>query len=157
MWTVSEVKYFFLWAALLILGGCSLNNMPMAKATYAPISDAALYRQIAAIPGVTAVDLHWTNGFDNPNGYSGDVYARKASDGLSTLDRVLAILRQGHPGASLAGVQVAVQGEFTVSPPDVGLWSESDYQGRYGPQPGTGVPPDTPLRRFGDPVNTPKS
>lgn len=148
---------FLSLAALLVLGGCSLNDLPMPKATYAPISDAMLYQQIAEIPGVTDVDLHWTNGFDNPNGYSGDVYAREGSDCLAILDRVLAILRRGHPGTSLAGVQVAVQGEFTVSPPDAGLWSESDYQKRYGPQPGTGVPPDTPLRPLGDPVNTPKS
>lgn len=131
--------------ALFLLAGCSLNNMPTPRATYSPVSDVSLYRRVANIPGVTGVELRWTNGFDNPNGYGGTVYAGRDSDDVAILDQVLAILRQGRPGADLDAIEVWRMGSYPVFPSEFGLKGQADYTARYGPQPGTGVPPATPL------------
>jgi len=132
--------------ALVVLSGCSLSNLPTPRATYRPVPDPALCARIAAIPGVTGVDLRWSNGFDNPNGYRGSIHIKAHTDAVQVLDRALAILRQGHPAADLGGLEVAPDGSFATSPLDVGLMTQADYTARYGPQPGTGIPPPTPLR-----------
>lgn len=141
------MRRFFAIVGLVVFAGCSLNNMPSPVANYRPVPDARLYASVADISGVTSVDLTWTNGFDNPNGYGGDIRVRRDVDVVEILDRALAILRQGRPGASLGGIQVAPEGAFAISPTDFGLWTESDFTARYGHQPGSGLPPPTPLRR----------
>jgi len=132
---------------LLSLMGCSLANPPTPRATYRPISDEILRARIAALAGVTRVELRWSNGFDNANSYGGVVEVGRDVEPIAVLDRVLAILRLGRPGADLGGVRVARPSALDVSATLVGLWSQADYTARYGPQPGTGVPPPTPLIR----------
>ena len=141
------MRGIFIVLMLSVLGGCSLDNLPTPRATYAPVADATLYARIAAIPGVTAVDVRWTNGFDNPNGYRGTIDVRANANEVQILDRALAILRQGRPSADLGGLEVAREGAFVVFASDFGLWTQSDYTARYGPQPGSGLPPPTPLQR----------
>lgn len=130
----------------LALAGCSLSNLPTPRATYGPVPDERLYREIAKIPGVSRVELRWTNGFDRPNGYRGRVYTRRGIDAVNVLDHALAILRQGRPGASFGGFEVVPDSGFALGPSHVGLETQADYTARYGPQPGTGLPPPTPLR-----------
>lgn len=130
---------------LLAVAGCSLGNLPTPRATYRPTPDAELYARIASLPGVTGVKIRWTNGFDFPNGYRGTIDARRGTNGASILDHALAILRQGRAGASLTGLEVAPEGEFAVFPSEFGLKGQADYTARYGPQPGAGLPPATPL------------
>lgn len=132
---------------MIALTGCSLGNMPTPRATYAPVPDARLLERLALIPGVTHATLRWSNGFDNPNGYHGSIDAGRGADAAAILDRALALLRQGRPGADLGGIHVAPASEFAVWPTDFGLWTQADYTARYGPQPGTGLPPSTPLIR----------
>jgi hypothetical protein len=129
------------------LTGCSLDNLPTPRATYRPVIDAALYARIGQVPGVTDVRVRWTNGFDFPNGYRGIIAVRRGGDAADVLDRVLAILRQGRAGAALDGIKVAATGTVGVFAEDFGLVTQADFTARYGPQPGTGVPPPTPLQR----------
>lgn len=138
------MKYLGL-AVLLVLAGCALNNPSTPRTTYAPIPDRTLYARIAKVPGVTKVDIGWVNRFGEANTYVGDVEVRAGIDQVRVLDRSLAILRQGRPGAFLA-IQVFRPGSTAISPQDFGLWSIADYESRYGPQPGAGVPPPRPLR-----------
>lgn len=133
--------------ALFVIAGCSLGNVPTPRATYAPVPDAILYQSLAQIPGVARVDVGWTNGFDNANGYGGTIYARRGADEVDILDRALAILRQGRPSAYLGAIEVARPDAFVIFASDVGLWTPADFTARYGPQPGTGVPPPNPLKR----------
>ncbi|MGN6721836.1 MAG: hypothetical protein ACTHJM_04415 [Marmoricola sp.] len=129
----------------------------MPRASYAPVADVRLYARIATIPGVVRAGVRWSNSFDFPNGYRGTVYVVRAADATTILDRSLAILRQGRPGADLGGIEVLPEGAFATFPSMFGLETQADYTARYGPQPGSGTPPRTPLMRVGDPVNTPQS
>jgi len=141
-------RLLLLAAAAWLVSGCSSGGSP-ARAAYVPVPDSVLYSRIAHLPGVTHADLGWTNKFGHPNAYGGVIDVRRGVDPVHVLDEVLAILWTGRPGASLQGVIINPQGEDEVFTTTVGLGSPSALAARYGPQPGNGVPPPTPLKRSG--------
>lgn len=130
--------------AFVVLAGCS-HGPTASKPTYTPVPDAVLYARIAKINGVESSDLNWVNRFGQSNSYGGDIHVRAGVDAAHVLDEALAILRMGRPGAFYTSVEVFQPGASAISPTDFGLWSQADYTQRYGPQPGTGLPPQTPL------------
>lgn len=134
--------------ALLSCVVCGCSSSPKAvKAPYTPIPDSVLFARIATLPGVVRSDLTWVNRFGDSNSYGGQVRVRAGVDGVHILDSILAILRQGRAGAFYGAVEILEPRQFAITPTDFGLWSQADYTARYGPQPGTGVPPSTPLNR----------
>lgn len=84
--------------------------------------------------------LKSTTGFQEGNGYSGYITLADEADPAAVIDATLAILWQGLPDAEYGLVQWIRDGEG-YRETDVGLTTREDLQGRYGPQPGTGVPP----------------
>jgi hypothetical protein len=141
------MRAIFLTLVLGVLSGCFLSSPPTPRATYRPVPDRQLYARIAKLPGVVGVHLNWKNGFENPNSYGGEIRSARGADKIEILDRALAILRQGRPGASFGGLEVVPPDDFVLGPGHLGLLGPADYTARYGPQPGTGVPPPTPLQR----------
>lgn len=139
------MRRLILVVVTLAVAGCSLDNLPTPRATYRPVPDAQLYSRIMRIPGVVGAELRWTNGFDSPNGYGGTIDGERTANAAMILDRALAILWQGRPGADLGAIEVISKGDLAVFPSEFGLKGQADYAARYGPQPGTGVPPATPL------------
>lgn len=143
-------------ALLLALVACSLSSPETPRATYTPTPDTALYVRIAKIPGVINVDIGWVNRFGDTNTYVGRIRVRRGIGQVSILDQSLAILRQGRPGAFLV-IQVFRRGSPAITPQDFGLRSIADYESRYGPQPGSGLPPPRPLKRSVTHSTDPKS
>lgn len=130
-------------ALCVALASCGGTDEPKGPG-YTPISDKVLFTQIAAIPGVTKVDIEYVDTFENSNGYIGTVDVRTGADAVGVLDQVLAILRQGR---WRAGMQVVVlQGGRQISTSALGLNAPTDRRltERYGPQPGNGTPPESP-------------
>ena len=77
----------------------------------------------------------------NPNSYGGTVtVARDATHVSRIVDRTCAILWQGHPDVSVL-FEVALPDGSLVSSTSYHLASPDDLEQRYGPQPGTGEPP----------------
>lgn len=108
---------------------------------YTPLADSTLYTQIAGLPGVTAVDIEWRDEFGNSNTYVGTVTVDSSVDPRATLDHAVAILRQGRPDA-LMTVQVIQDGVATQLSALGISGTDPDLTERYGPQPGTGEPPE---------------
>ena len=127
----------------ILLTSCGSSTAPGGRA-YRPEPDRTLFAHIAMIPHVTRVDLGYADRFGSSNAYSGTVYVDAQADPKRVLDRVLAILWQGHPDAGLEAVQVQPAKGAAVSVIDLGLDSPAALRARYGPQPGPGTPPATP-------------
>ncbi len=123
------------------LGACDGGGEDPPPPGYTPIPDKDLFAQVAALPGVTKSDISYSESVGTPNDYIGRVEVESAVDALAILDQVLAILRQGEPGAAIT--VVAVQDGVQISPRELGLLSttDEDLTERYGPQPGDGKPP----------------
>jgi hypothetical protein len=133
-------------ALTCLLGGCGKDD-----ADYTPKEAATLFAEIAAMPGVTEVHLeeYGPSGIgEHRSAYQGYVQVDDAADPLQVLDRVLAILWQGIPGADLSSVRVH-QGDALYDAAYVGL-GDPLLTKRYGSQPGTGEPPadQPPLRKY---------
>lgn len=107
----------------MALAACGGSDEPKGPG-YTPIPDKQLFAQIAAIPGVTTVSLSYRDEFGNSNDYVGEIRVDPAADAAVVLDHAFAILRQGRWRASMS--LFAVQNE------------------RYDPQPGNGLPPESP-------------
>lgn len=129
----------------LLLVGC--GRAEPADPGYRPVPDEELFSRIAALPEVTEVDIDFVDTVTNGRTYIGDIQVTPEAEPLAVLDRAIAILRQGRYGASM-GLSVLRPGptgrlrvthgfELGISP------SEPDLTERYGPQPGTGEPPET--------------
>lgn len=109
---------------------------------YMPKKDDVLFAEIASIKGVTEVNVHGNEsagvGGSRP-AYNGQVVVDASADPLLVLDQVLAILWQGMPGADLSGVDVRQVDAFYGT--EAVRLGDNRLKERYGPQPGTGVPP----------------
>jgi hypothetical protein len=127
--------------ALLLVAGCGSSAPKDPHATYAPVPDAQLFKQIRKLPGVVSADVSYKSDF-NGTGYYGNVSVRHGIDQLSTLDRVFAILWKGRPGVLPFSLEVDEPGKPLVNSLDLDLNSYADWVHRYGPQPGDGQPPD---------------
>ena len=132
---------------LLLLTGCLLGGGgqadpdPSPSPAYDPVPDDQLFAQVARLDGVRAVDLDYVDTFANPNSYGGTVtVARDATHVSRIVDRTCAILWQGHPDVSVL-FEVALPDGSLVSSTSYHLASPDDLEQRYGPQPGTGEPP----------------
>ncbi len=150
-------SHALLAATLVTLAGCGLaGTAPDApgassSASYAPRPDAELYAAIRALEGVTDVRI---DDRDDINGraYLGDVFVAAGTPvqtAVGLLDHANAILWQGRPNAVL---NISV---VSGTPQDVHPMAEQAALGlsqsgpswlkaareRYGPQPGTGLPP----------------
>jgi len=123
----------------LLLAGCTSETPP--GPSYTPVPDEVLFAQVAALPGVASQHLEYLDDFGNPNVYSGTVEAAKGVDPRRLLDAVLALLRTGHPNAGLAVAVSSRSLGSQVGPDSLGLFLKDDFERRYGPQPGDGVPP----------------
>lgn len=129
-------------ALLLALTSCATDPKPGAD--YRPAkTDAQIYREIAALPHITDVDIQWVDDFSQGNTYTGEVTVTAERYIVETLDHVNALLRQGRFGAyPSVGV---VGNNLDISLDSVGLSASGAIEDRYGPQPGTGEPPANPL------------
>lgn len=124
---------------LAALSGCTGSTAEPVG--YTPVPDEQLFEQVGALPGVRAVDLEYQDTFAHPREYSGDVTVGRGVDPVEALDAVSAILWQGRPGPT---VIVTVRGPRGVllDSTSVDLIGGSDFEERYGPQPGTGKVPE---------------
>lgn len=136
----------FLLAATLVFAACGSPGKDPDVPAYEAVPDSEIFAAVSELPGVTGHTLSFdADSFGRANNYSGTVTAERGTDGRALLDQVLALLWQGHLGASY-GVAVEVDGDPLVTPRRIGLELRSDWPDRYGAQPGTGVPPtDKPL------------
>ena len=89
-----------------------------------------------------SVDLEYTNTFMHPGEYSGDVTVGRGVDPVETVDAVSAILWQGRPDPTVILTVRGPQGVLLTSS-SVSLLGGSEFEERYGPQPGTGEVPGT--------------
>jgi hypothetical protein len=115
---------------------------------YQPVPDDLLYAQVAALPHLSKiVDMGHSKGkFMELEAY----YARVDSDGqvnpYELVDQICAIFHQGAPGASTE-VRVHLRNpdgsaaDLQFSSSELKTWLAQDRIARYGPQPGTGLPP----------------
>ena len=141
--TVSRILILVVGVAFCVaLAGCGGSDEPKGPG-YTPIPDKELFAQIAAIPGVTKVEIEYVDTFENPNDYIGAVDVRTDADPVGALDQALAILRQGRWQASMQ--VVVLQGGRQTSTSSLGLNAPTDRRltERYGPQPGNGMPPES--------------
>jgi hypothetical protein len=130
-------------AVLAALSGCTGSTAEPAG--YDPVPDEQLFEQVGALPGVRAADLEYKDTFAHPSEYSGDVTVGRGVDPVETLDAVSAILWQGRPEPTVVVTVRGPQGVLLDST-SVNLIGGSDFEDRYGPQPGTGeVPEDAEL------------
>ena len=135
-----------LLATAFVFAACSPPGKGRDVPAYEAVPDNEIFAAVSELPGVTGHTLSFdADSFGRANNYSGTVTAERGTDGRVLLDQVLALLWQGHLGASY-GIAVEVDGAPLVTPRRIGLELRSDWPDRYGPQPGTGVPPtDKPL------------
>ena len=144
-----------LLAVLTLLGACTIpSSRPSPTATYTPVPDAELYRRIAALPHVTNVIIDYSDSFSNGSRYDGGLTTDGQENPYLTLDQTIAILRQGVLRAYISidldfpGPDGRTETAFSSRFPGD---TESDLSQRYGPQPGSGIPPASP------PVPTPSN
>lgn len=143
-----------LLAVLTPLTGCasSDHSRPHPTVSYTPVPDAELYRRIAALPHVTDVKIGYSDDFPNGSRYRGAVYTDGQENPYLIRDQANAILRQG---VLRAHISIDVYFPGPDSRPELAPGGrffsqvESDLEQRYGPQPGSGIPPASP------PVPTP--
>ena len=128
-------------AALLLLAACATKSGP-ARPGYTPVPDSVLYHRIAAIHGVTSVHVVYAADWVAGQRYAGTVDVSDSKDALRILDEAFAILRMGHYDAGLYVDVVEPSGRH-LGRRSLGLHSDQDVAARYGPQPGSGVPPST--------------
>ncbi len=133
-------------ALLLCTSGCTGSRTEPVD--YEPVEDERLFSEIEDLPGVRSADLEYTDTFAHPSEYSGDVTIGRDVDPVATIDAVSAILWQGRPDPTVVVTVRGPEGTLLDST-SVNLIGGSDFEERYGPQPGTGeVPPDAePLPR----------
>jgi len=142
-----------------LLTGCA-PAFPRSPArptpTYTPVPDADLYRRIAALPHVKRANIGYTKRtFEINESYGGRIYTDGQENPFLTLDKAAAVLRQGRHGVP---IEVDVEflnpdGQEELALDD--LWFQDmlmfSPEVRYGPQPGSGIPPASP------PVPTPSN
>lgn len=132
--------------AAVLLGGCGRDEPD--DPGYSPVPDDQLYSRIAELPEVTDVDVDFVDDVTNGRTYIGGIEVTRTADPLAVLDQAIAILRQGRYRASmgLSVLRPAPSGKLEVTYGfELGIApSEPDLTERYGPQPGTGQPPETP-------------
>ena len=134
---------------LLVLTSCVLGGDgaadPGPSPTYDPVPDAQLFDRVARLDGVRSADLDYVDTFANPNSYGGTITVDPGAKHVERIvDQACAILRQGHPDASIV-LDVALPDSSTVSTVAYDVAFPEDLEKRYGPQPGTGqVPDDAP-------------
>jgi hypothetical protein len=121
-------------AAVVMLSGClrGVGDDASDSAPEGSVSDAALFDQIANLPGVASADLVFQHPMGYSAAYAGRVTIDAGADPLCVLDEALSILHQGRLDVDLG---ILVEG------PDMtyGLLSLVGHDGsaeeRYGPQP----------------------
>jgi hypothetical protein len=130
-------------AAILSALASGCTTAPSEPSGYTPIPDAVLFAQITALPHITKiVNLSYSKEFGMLNGYSADIDTDGEAEPNAFIDSVFAILYQGKYGAS-----ISISITAPAIPKEGGPGSrsyfllESTIRGRYGPQPGTGLPP----------------
>lgn len=124
--------------ALVLLAACRTSSGD-DEPDYTPIPDAELFAQIGRLPGVSDVDISYSKDFGN-TGYIGQIAVAAGTDPVATLDHAYAILRQGRYRASITVVAVQNGKQFSTIELGTGS-SNAELTKRYGPQPGTGEPP----------------
>ena len=125
------------------LAGCGGSDEPKGPG-YAPIPDKQLFAQIAAIPGVTTVGLSYRDEFGNSNDYVGEIGVDPAANAATVLDHAIAILRQGRWRASMSLFAMQNERRISTNVLDMNAPTDRRLTERYGPQPGNGLPPESP-------------
>ncbi len=131
---------------LAVVGRLVLRSQDPAEAAYAPVPDTRLYAEIGALRGIAGVQVSYDDR-PVPAVYSGTVTVGPGRRLCPVLDQVYAILRQGHPGATI-DVTVVKQGarhQRSLRMEQVDEVVAADPGSRYGAQPGTGEPMDDRL------------
>ena len=133
---------------LALLGRLLIGSQDPAEPTYSALPDSRLFADVAALPGVADAQLEYDDQAD-PAAYTGTVMVGPGRRLCRVLDRVYAILRQGHRGAA---IHVDVARQLPDDTPgrrlqmeDVDASVAADPGSRYGAQPGTGEPLDDRL------------
>ena len=138
MHTISRIAALVVFCA--VIAGCGGSEAPDGP-DYAPIPDKQLFAQIAAIPGVTTVDLSYRDEFGNSNDYVGEIGVDPSADAAMVLDHGLAILRQGRWRASMSVFVVQNARRISTNVLEMNAPTDRRLTERYGPQPGNGLPP----------------
>ena len=125
---------------MALLTGCRSGGGDDEPA-YEPVPDEDLYAAIAALDGVRKVEIRYVEGFARTNNYGGELTVDDPSRAMELLDRAVAILWQGRPGALADLLVLGPDRQLLHYTSDLGLRTRADYEERYGPQPGTGEPP----------------
>lgn len=130
-------------AVVVLLGSCNGDTMPDRP----PVSQEAerVESEILALPGVSGVNLEYTDEFTAGQGIDGTVEVETTTDPVQLLDDVYAIvwsLRSWQPDA----IQVRLDnGSVMTDATALGATSPSAtvtfLQDRYGPWPGGGPKP----------------
>ena len=133
---------------VVVVGRLLIGSQDGEKASYTPVSDERLFSDIRDLEGVTSVQVSYDDQAD-PAAYTGTVTVAQGRRLCPVLDRVFAILRQGHEGAA---IDVTVAKETRAGRPQRTLTMQqvdkavaADPTRRYGAQPGTGEPLDDRL------------
>jgi hypothetical protein len=127
--------------AVALMSGCGPGGDD-DKPTYDPMPDEELYSEIEALDGVQQVDIRFVEGFARTNNYGGELTVTDPDRALELLDRAIAILWQGREGALADLLVLGPDRQLLHYTSDLGLRKPADYEERYGPQPGTGEPPE---------------
>jgi hypothetical protein len=149
-------RSFFLAALFVLAAACSSGSDEGPRTPgYEPLSTAELVRRIEALPGVVGVHVEFRPADACVGGCAAYAGYVEAAAGVPSpvvlLDRVYAILRLGEPRAALDETRLELRPRASDPPgtdrdvraEDIGdLTLEEDRRARYGPQPGTGEPPE---------------
>lgn len=132
--------------ALVLLGVALLWSVtscaqPAPKPGYTPVPDKQLYSRIAELPGVAKVDISYQDDLDDPATYVGEINLAPRADPEQVLDQAMAILRQGRFRALMA-LSAYPPTSPAIYSDTVAGHTRDDLDTRYGPQPGSGQPPD---------------
>lgn len=130
--------------ALVVACGPADDPAPSTGPTgsgYTPVPDDELFARVARLPGVTRAEVSHTDVFGDETKYRGDIVVGRRTSEVETLDRAIAILRQGRPGAMMALSVYSPDSDRMYTARDLGLFTPEDLTDRYGEQPGTGEPP----------------
>lgn len=125
-----------------LMAGCLPGGGTDDKPGYEPVPDDELFAEVAALDGVRSVDVRFVEGFGRTNNYGGEIVVEDPDRALEVLDRAAAILWQGREGALADLLLLGPDNQLLHYTSDLGLRSPADYEERYGPQPGTGEPPE---------------
>ncbi len=139
----------------LVLSAVAACTTPPPRLDYTPVPDDELKGQLEAVPGVEGVQLVVEDNVTNGHHYYATLTVAASTtwaESVTQVDQAVAVLWQGRPLTPHISVQFGPQATPTFLASSEQVFGteqarelEAAYADRYGPRPGTGKPPATPL------------